>query len=180
MHKTKEENVYKVADSERPGAELIKLIPSTGIDAFLSLTDKQLKQGVQLTLNGKGAITVDKIYMTKGEDLVEADKVVGAELEAINKADKNLVWKLEKASKVAHEIHYAYLKDGDVMYNSKDTMAVETYYLSHNSFGLQKTDDGYQMKLAKDAISKSKEWSQYAFKKYVDGSWLMFSLDNHH
>lgn len=129
LYKTDKAGIYETRGISHDGTEFVKLTPSTGINAFLTLADSQMKQGAELIFNGTGNVTVEKVYMS----LVDENRPVTSDITddkfiPSNDPDASFVWKFEKASSVKNKIEYAYFSDNEQKSKEIDTLAIQSYY----------------------------------------------------
>ncbi|WP_455633466.1 DUF6383 domain-containing protein, partial [Parabacteroides sp.] len=183
LYKTDKAGIYETRGipSSIEGAEFVKLVPSTGIDAFLTLTDSQMKQGAELIFNGTGNVTVDKVYMSKVDENTSAtSSITDDNFIPSNAPDASFVWKFEKASSVKNKIEYAYFSSNEQKTKEIDTLAIQSYYLVYEKngekYGLKENSSEYKLvKLPANGV-KADLWSQFAFKKNADGHYAMIEV----
>lgn len=180
LYKTDKAGIYETRGISHDGTEFVKLTPSTGINAFLTLADSQMKQGAELIFNGTGNVTVEKVYMS----LVDENRPVTSDITddkfiPSNDPDASFVWKFEKASSVKNKIEYAYFSDNEQKSKEIDTLAIQSYYLVYEKngvkYGLKKATD-YSLVKLNDGDVKADVWSQFAFKKNADGHYAMIEV----
>ncbi|WP_455625853.1 DUF6383 domain-containing protein [Parabacteroides sp.] len=178
LYTTDKAGIYKAVISDlssKKGIEVVKLVPSKGIDAFLTLTDAQMKQGAELIFNGTGNVTVKEVYMKKGDD----NKFVPT-----SDSDDSYTWKFEKSSSAKQEIEYAYLEKSEVKAKKVDTLAVQSYFLvstkNGKKFGLQEVsstdEESSDYKLVE--VGENTELTPFVFKKYADGHYAMIAVED--
>ncbi|WP_455634753.1 DUF6383 domain-containing protein [Parabacteroides sp.] len=179
LYTTDKAGIYKAvisALSGKKGIEVVKLVPSKGIDAFLTLTDAQMKQGAELIFNGTGNVTVKEVYMKKGD---------GNKFVPTSDSDDSYTWKFEKSSSAKQEIEYAYLEKSEVKAKKVDTLAVQSYFLvstkNGKKYGLQEvssTDDEKSSDYKLVEVDGETELTPFVFKKYADGHYAMIAVED--
>ncbi len=179
LYTTDKAGIYKavISDlSDKKGIEVVKLVPSKGIDAFLTLTDAQMKQGAELIFNGTGNVTVKEVYMKKGD---------GNKFVPTSDSDDSYTWKFEKSSSAKQEIEYAYLEKSEVKAKKVDTLAVQSYFLvstkNGKKFGLQEVsstggEESSDYKLVE--VDGETKLTPFVFKKYADGHYAMIAVED--
>ena len=181
LYKTDKAGIYETRGISNDGAEFVKLVPSTGIDAFLTLTDSQMKQGAELIFNGTGNVTVDKVYMSLVDENDPATpSITDDNFIPSNDPDASFVWKFEKATSVKNKIDYAYFSSNELKNKEIDTLAIQSYYLVYEKngekYGLKKNTN-YNLAKLNDGDVKANVWSQFAFKKNADGHYAMIEVN---
>lgn len=176
LYVTDEAGVYETRNiSGTPaGAELVRLAPVSKTDAFLELTDAQMRQGADLIFTGSAAVTVENVYMGLEKGKIED----AAKIKPTSDSDASIVWKFEKANTFKNKIEYAYLSGNEVKMKEVDTLAVSTYYLVLNKEDKQYGFYNFALDELKSGESKATVWSQYAFKKNVNGTYTIVALQN--
>ncbi len=179
LYTTDEEGVYSIVTGEKKfgeGAEKIKLIPAT-LDAYVTLSEDDMKQNVEFAFSGKGVVAADDLYMTPSRK----DTTFLATTDA-TKSYNTWTVSTAKTDTIVKRYEYAILKDGIV--TAKQDSIVLNYYSvkgekmgsSDTYLGIKKGTGGNTTKNFVDTTYIKSEKAYFVFKSNYDGTTNMILL----